>query len=324
MEKLNHKAFLNNKSDLFAYIFLRQLELEKNLHLLSASSGPKSKWKASLFYKKFLKELSAPGNASKTSNSLEGFRSAIPLLSDEELSTLSSKDFSSYRALNYLFRESNIELVVKNSSILNAKSDGPAFEFSNFNYLWKYSPRERKYYLNHLLALLPEEMILLIRENLSKKKKLNFDFYSFPEVKSFQKYTEHRDQNFISPSSGKGFYIDLNRMGEEIREKYFPEVSLPEISWSENYSIRLMGCYYPLRNKIRMSLIFDNKNIDQELTKYILFHEILHKFIGSRTVNGRRYCHTPEFKRTESTYPRRDELERYLLEVLRNPVQKLL
>jgi hypothetical protein len=43
-----------------------------------------------------------------------------------------------------------------------------------------------------------------------------------------------------------------------------------------------------------------------------MYHELLHKVMGSKVVNGRRYAHTPAFREAERAFPRYEEAEAFL------------
>ncbi len=40
---------------------------------------------------------------------------------------------------------------------------------------------------------------------------------------------------------------------------------------------------------------------------FVMYHELLHKQLGVKVVNGRRYAHTPAFREAELAFKRYDD-----------------
>ena len=72
---------------------------------------------------------------------------------------------------------------------------------------------------------------------------------------------------------------------------------------SRRRSIRF-GSYSAQENVIRIHPLLDQDFVPQYFIRYIVFHEMLHAFLGAHeSSSGRRRVHTREFRRRERAYP---------------------
>ena len=107
----------------------------------------------------------------------------------------------------------------------------------------------------------------------------------------------------------QGARHDLQRLHDEVNAAHFDgEVDAP-ITWGRmpgakrRHSIRL-GSYTPEDHLIRIHPYLDREFVPEYFVRYIVFHEMLHAYIGFETApSGRRRVHTPTFYRLERQYP---------------------
>jgi hypothetical protein len=132
---------------------------------------------------------------------------------------------------------------------------------------------------------------------------------------------------FSKPNQGKtdkltvgarGVHQDLLPVVQSVQEIWFPEMTdLPNVGWLKKFSTRKLAHYAQNNDEIAISLIFDFLDVPAEILSYLAYHELLHRQLGTRRVNGRRYAHTSDFKNQEHLFPNwRDIdalLERYIL-----------
>ena len=96
---------------------------------------------------------------------------------------------------------------------------------------------------------------------------------------------------------------------ERMNEQFFSGLlELPNLVWGKD-SIRKFGSYDYGADTISMSRVLEDK---QELLDYVMYHEMLHKKHKFKTLPGKTYHHTPEFKRDERAFPNREQVERQL------------
>lgn len=107
----------------------------------------------------------------------------------------------------------------------------------------------------------------------------------------------------------QGIFHGLREMYDTLNELHFGgEVAVP-ITWGRmpterrRRSIRF-GSYSPRERLIRIHPLLDQDFVPDFFVRYIVFHEMLHAFLGIQEgANGRRRIHTPEFRRHETAYP---------------------
>jgi len=107
----------------------------------------------------------------------------------------------------------------------------------------------------------------------------------------------------------QGRFHDLSEIYEEVNARFFNGAIDAQITWGRmpgrrpRRSIRF-GSYSTEDNLIRMHPLLDQDFVPRYFVKYIVFHEMLHAFLGvEECENGRRAIHPPKFKRLEAQYP---------------------
>jgi len=115
---------------------------------------------------------------------------------------------------------------------------------------------------------------------------------------------QRRVDRLDKPQAGRGIYQDLDDVVVKVQKIWFPEMdSLPGVVWLKRFSTRKLAHYSYKMDEIAFSLIFDSMDAPAEIISYLAYHELLHRQLGSKTVNGRRYSHTGHFKDQEHLFP---------------------
>ena len=116
----------------------------------------------------------------------------------------------------------------------------------------------------------------------------------------------HKNNNgFIT----KGNIFDLALLFRGVNAAHFHNSIRANITWGRmpparrRRSIRF-GSYYPTDNLIRIHPLLDQEFVPSFFTRYIIFHEMLHAYLGIKeSESGRRRYHTREFSQIEESYP---------------------
>ncbi len=122
---------------------------------------------------------------------------------------------------------------------------------------------------------------------------------------------------------------DLAAIATDVNQRYFSGGIRYRIEWGRerprrrprrgrSRSIRF-GAWHPATQTIRIHPLLDDARVPAFFVAFIVFHEMLHAVVPSRESNGRRYDHTPEFRKLEQgfeEFPRCRELATQLLDVL--------
>ncbi len=115
---------------------------------------------------------------------------------------------------------------------------------------------------------------------------------------------QRNSKSLESSSKGCGIYINLDEVVHNVQKIWFPEMeNPPAMVWLKRFSTRKLAHYSYKLDEIAFSLIFDSIDAPAEIVSYLAYHELLHRSLGARTVNGRRYAHTGEFKDHEHLFP---------------------
>jgi hypothetical protein len=104
--------------------------------------------------------------------------------------------------------------------------------------------------------------------------------------------------------SGPGVVYSLEESFERVNREYFQsQLEQPELCWSPVRARRVLGSYQERNDRLIISRLFDSPRVPQYVLDYLMFHELLHKFlgIGSRS-DGKRCMHGPEFREIEQRY----------------------
>ncbi|MCG8339280.1 MAG: hypothetical protein MJE63_32640 [Proteobacteria bacterium] len=124
------------------------------------------------------------------------------------------------------------------------------------------------------------------------------------------KFIENKEGSKQVGIYSMGVYQDLTKIVHQVQSIWFPEMKdLPNVVWLKHFSTRKLAHYAKNKDEIAFSLIFDSAETPPEILNYLAYHELLHRQVGSKVVNGRRYHHTGEFKTKEQLFPNWRDIE---------------
>jgi predicted metal-dependent hydrolase len=114
-------------------------------------------------------------------------------------------------------------------------------------------------------------------------------------------------------TTSKGKFYDLDQIFERLNLLYFNnKVKKPTLSWSRNKTFRILGHHDSTHETIIISQSLDNKKVPLYVVEYIVFHEMLHIVHPVYHQNGRRFIHTPKFRRDEKKFAYFNEAEAWI------------
>jgi hypothetical protein len=121
-----------------------------------------------------------------------------------------------------------------------------------------------------------------------------------------------RGKKVITPA--KGAVYDLDEIFDRINAAYFQgTIPRPVLSWSAQKTYHRLGHYSADHNTIVISRSFDDKRVPLYVVESVMHHEMLHIYHPARIVNGRRYSHTPAFRRDERRFADFDKAENWIM-----------
>ena len=159
--------------------------------------------------------------------------------------------------------------------------------------------------------------IILVAKLLNKKvpKKARETYRRFVNNQEFQEIArqnkKQKGRKIISSPVGK--YFDLERLFEKLNLIYFQnEIPRPVLTWSPKRTFRRLGHHDAAHDSITISKSLDDRYVPKFVVEYVLYHEMLHIKHPTQHRNGRRYNHTPAFKRDEENFSYFDEANEWI------------
>lgn len=122
---------------------------------------------------------------------------------------------------------------------------------------------------------------------------------------------KERGRKIITTSKGEAY--DLDNIFTFLNQFYFAgSLPKPVLTWSAKKTFRILGHHDATHSTIVISKSLDDKKIPRYVVEFIVYHEMLH--IKHPTVhhNGRRYNHTPIFRRDEEQFAYFEEAEKWI------------
>ena len=104
-------------------------------------------------------------------------------------------------------------------------------------------------------------------------------------------------------TSAQGDVYDLSEIFDALNHSYFKN-SLPKpvLSWSSRKTYRILGHHDSTHETVIVSRSLDDRKVPRFVVEYVVFHEMLHIFHPTEHRDGRRFNHTPAFRRNERKF----------------------
>ncbi len=114
-------------------------------------------------------------------------------------------------------------------------------------------------------------------------------------------------------TTAKGAAYNLDEIFNHLNQIYFDEkISKPTLTWSARQTYRILGHHDATHETIVVSKSLDDAATPKYVIEFIVFHEMLHIFHPTQYRDGRRYNHTPQFRRDERKFAFYDEAENWI------------
>jgi hypothetical protein len=111
-----------------------------------------------------------------------------------------------------------------------------------------------------------------------------------------------------------GVYRSLEESFARVNHEYFQsQLEQPELCWSPVRARRILGSYQERSDRLIISQVFDSPKVPIFVLDYLMYHELLHKFLGiGRRNDGKRCMHGKDFRELEQKFVRFDEAQAFL------------
>ena len=99
-------------------------------------------------------------------------------------------------------------------------------------------------------------------------------------------------------------YHDLNRLYQEVNEEMFGKsIDTSKITWTDRRYKSYYGQYCYTNGEIRINKLLDSKDVPEDVIKYLIYHELLHRDYHN---------HDKAFREREHLYPNHTEWDSFL------------
>lgn len=114
-------------------------------------------------------------------------------------------------------------------------------------------------------------------------------------------------------ANAQGEHYNLEEIFERVNRAYFDnQLEQPHLTWNRQLTYRVFGHYQYATDTLMLSRSLDLPDTPDFLLDFVMYHELLHKKLGYNVVKGRRYGHTPAFRKEERKFKKYQEAKDYM------------
>ena len=115
-------------------------------------------------------------------------------------------------------------------------------------------------------------------------------------------------------TTAQGEIYDLEEIFAQLNQTYFQNsIEKTILSWSAKKTYRILGHHDSTHRTIIISKSLDDVKVPRYVVEYVVFHEMLHVFHPTTHRDGRRYNHTPQFRRDERKFVYFEQAENWIV-----------
>lgn len=214
------------------------------------------------------------------------------------------------------------QLIDENDAARKRRADGAHWhvELANSGYWYRMrpAPKQRLHLdvlINECFVEAPEPVLQALVQMAFGNTKAHL-----PIVKAYAHSADYLRMNAAlqlnptaTPAALSGQHYDLQQVFERVNRQFFAgALEQPHLRWSRTDTRRIMGTYQARTNTVMISQTLDDAQVPEFVIDYVMYHELLHKVLGSRFSAGRRQVHFAEFRAADQRYPRYAEAEAFL------------
>jgi hypothetical protein len=165
------------------------------------------------------------------------------------------------------------------------------------------------------VVLLQAMQLMLVRKKAERKmiERGAYDAFvrNIPHT-DFELPGAPKARRLSDPAPGK--YRSLDESFDRVNSEYFKsQLEKPELCWSPVRARRILGSYQERYDRLIISRVFDSPKVPMYVLDFLMFHELLHKFLGiGRRNDGKRLMHGREFRQIERSFKYFDQAEAFL------------
>lgn len=143
----------------------------------------------------------------------------------------------------------------------------------------------------------------LLRKRVPREADRVYSEYTSSDEMLDRSHERKRSHGRKVVTTSKGQVYDLEEIFDNLNLWYFRErLSKPVLTWSARQTYNILGHHDATHDTIVVSRSLDSPDVPRFVVEYIVFHEMLHIHHPTVHHNGRRYNHTPAFRRDEEKF----------------------
>ncbi len=177
-----------------------------------------------------------------------------------------------------------------------------------------------RYYKNRIIAKLPipmisfdEETFKVLAETIFHKKTRKKNMHDVALGKDYQRISSEIEMLAGVVEKTNGLCHNLQKSFDRVNEQYFAnKIEKPVIAWSRTFTYRKMGHYDHVHDRLVVSSSLDEKIVPEFVIDFVMYHEVLHKHLGVRWLNGRKISHSPQFYQHEKAFRQYAQAKEFL------------
>ena len=153
----------------------------------------------------------------------------------------------------------------------------------------------------------------LLRRRVPEKARAVYAAYVKRDEMRTAAVARKRERGKKIVTSARGDVYDLSEIFDELNRAYFKEtLPKPVLSWSARRTYRILGHHDAAHETVVVSRSLDDKKVPRYVVEFVVFHEMLHIFHPTEHRDGRRYNHTPAFRRNERKFRHYEKAESWI------------
>ena len=108
------------------------------------------------------------------------------------------------------------------------------------------------------------------------------------------------------PAPGRppqGTHHDLQAVYDSVNREWFDGQVVASIEWMKRPAYRKLAEYHPVQSRIRVSPLLDHPDVPNAYLDFLVYHEMLHAFLGGREAGSKKIYHHKRFLEMEAAHP---------------------
>ena len=143
----------------------------------------------------------------------------------------------------------------------------------------------------------------ILRRRAPRADSENYQAFVRTESIQAQAFENRRRRGRKIVTTSKGEVYDLEEIFDRLNRIYFQNrLPKPVLTWSAQKTFHRLGHHDSTHETLVISKSLDDKKVPAFVTEYVVYHEMLHIKHPTILRNGRRYNHTPAFRRDEEKF----------------------